>query len=106
MGNALNNHVCPLKVLPRELLNKAVTQKLKNKLPITYVKQISSVLPLIYKELSRHLFTQEQGSGNQQNVAKGRLTGGCMHPRGTHWKCTFILICQCNGFKHILELRK
>jgi len=57
IGNTLNKHVYPLEVLARELFNKAVIRKLKNKLPITYVKQISNVLPFIYKELSRPLLS-------------------------------------------------
>lgn len=57
MGNDLNMHIRPLKVLGRELFNKAIIQKLKNKLPIPYLKQTSNVSLFIYKVLWKHLST-------------------------------------------------
>lgn len=57
MSNDLNMHIRPLKVLGRELFKKAIIQKLKNKLPIPYLKQTSNVIPFIYKVLWKHLFT-------------------------------------------------
>lgn len=57
MGNALNMHIHPLKILAGELFKITIIQKLKTKLHIAYLKQISNVLSFIYKVLWKHLST-------------------------------------------------